>query len=709
MKKKQIEKIAPVKPKKNGWVIKVQELEEILILNVYHNRKLQGRQCINTKTQEYAQYRYGNWSRKKLYTLLDLGEYYYFSNGDARKRTRAETEEEEQIVLVLLDQYAEWEGIYDVVDRAERDYNSIMRENTERNHKARVNALMNRVPELPEGIKDWIYEAASGEDFAFWDKGKKRWSCTACGKSCGEKELKRADGEKKVRHNDMVICPHCGKIIQVKRRTGKQERNTHFALMQPMDQKQSVVRHFDVFIHWEGKEKEIKLYESIRILLFKKPYKYKKVCELYYWQWGGFDNKGNPGNQRTYAGYLYPEGVEETLKNTYYEGWTRLFRQMAAAKKKLQYNRMMAAGSDANFIRLMECLFKGRFERLLLETSENVSYWSGSYCGSLKLYGDTIEDVFEIGDRQKINRIRDVDGGEDVVQWMRWSDVFREKIPQDVLEWLVKNNITMDDIQFIADEMRLTQIRNYVTRQQEESYRGKSAKQILNQWADYISMCEKLNKDTTDEMVFRPRELKRRHDEAVEQINKKRMLEELERNQKKREEEDKRMRERFPGAEEILKEIRPKYEYRNEKYLILVPERLIDIIAEGQALHHCAGSSDRYFDRIMQQETYICFLRKAEAPEKPYYTIEVEPGGTIRQHRGYLDEEPGIEEIKPFLREWQKEIRKRMSREDHKRAAISAVKREENIRELQEKNNTRVLNGLMEDFMEAESIIEEAV
>ena len=61
----------------------------------------------------------------------------------------------------------------------------------------------------------------------------------------------------------------------------------------------------------------------------------------------------------------------------------------------------------------------------------------------------------------------------------------------------------------------------------------------------------------------------------------------------------------------------------------------------------------------------------------------------------------GIEEIKPFLREWQKVIRKRMTEKDHEYAKVSAIKREENIRELQEKNNTRVLQGLEEDFMEA--------
>lgn len=124
-------------------------------------------------------------------------------------------------------------------------------------------------------------------------------------------------------------------------------------------------------------------------------------------------------------------------------------------------------------------------------------------------------------------------------------------------------------------------------------------------------------------------------------------------------------------------------------------------------MHHCAGSSERYFNRIEAEETYICFLRRKEAPGIPFYTIEVEPGGTIRQHRSYLDEEPGIEQIRTFLKEWQKVIRKRLTERDKALAKMSKEKREANIRELQEKNNTRVLQGLAEDFMDAE--FEEAV
>ena len=150
-----------------------------------------------------------------------------------------------------------------------------------------------------------------------------------------------------------------------------------------------------------------------------------------------------------------------------------------------------------------------------------------------------------------------------------------------------------------------------------------------------------------------------------------------------------------------MQEIREKLEYIGEEYFIRVPQKIVDIVKEGNYLHHCVGSTDRYFDRIKDHETYICFLRKTAEPDTPFYTIEVEPGGTIRQHRGMFDEEPELDKVKPFLRIWQQEIRKRMKAEDHEREARSAILREKNIKELEERNNTRVLQSLREDFMVA--------
>lgn len=71
-----------------------------------------------------------------------------------------------------------------------------------------------------------------------------------------------------------------------------------------------------------------------------------------------------------------------------------------------------------------------------------------------------------------------------------------------------------------------------------------------------------------------------------------------------------------------------------------------------------------------------------------------------------MDEEPGIEQIRDFLKEWQRVLKKRLTKADRELAKISKEKRNANIEDLKAKNNTRVLQGLAEDFMDAEEIEE---
>ena len=105
------------------------------------------------------------------------------------------------------------------------------------------------------------------------------------------------------------------------------------------------------------------------------------------------------------------------------------------------------------------------------------------------------------------------------------------------------------------------------------------------------------------------------------------------------------------------------------------------------------------------------FLRKSESPGQAYYTLEVEPGGTVRQKRTMYDrQEKDIDSAADFLRRWQREIHSRMTKKDKELAKKSRVLRLENFKELTEKNiiiNTGQLQGqrlvdvLMADLMEA--------
>ena len=727
MKKKAVEGTAPVGPTQTGeYITTVQRVEGLLVLNVYKNGKLQGRQAINPTTGEYAQYRGdGDWRLRKYGNLLglDTALYGYYLYSDAKKRTKFDTPEQEAIVREAMERMAGKKiranySTYELINGAEQEFLQEKREKTENNRRMRVKEKMALVPEVPEDIREWIWQREGAEHFLFYDKETDTWQCTACGGYCGE--LFGEDG-KKARHNDSVSCPLCGAGAVAKKRVRRMEKKTHFSLIQRMNENMSAARYFDAWLTWERGKRSVRINEAVRIVMNRLAVQPRpKYCaEIYYNQqcakneWGRVsDSKENASQfdgsnvavRKTTPGFLYPGDpgeIEGALEGTAYQVWGRVFAQLAAAGVNLNYNKLLAAQNDTGLAAVVELLHKGRFYRLLWETAENVSYWEQCYRGPLYVLGEDIGEVFRLPDRQAVNRLRDMNGGEEELLWLRWSLESGKKLAQEALEWLAANKITRQDLSFIKTRMSPMQVMNYVRRQQAESYPGMPAKGVLGQWEDYLGMLKSLGRKTDDEMAYRPRELKRRHDDCMEELNRQRILANMARDPEGRDAEARRMREKFPGAEEVLKEIKDKYEYRNEEYLIRVPESLFEIVTEGQALHHCAGASDRYFDRIMQRETYICFLRRAAFPEAPYYTVEVEPGGTIRQHRGYMDEEPGIEEIKPFLREWQREIKKRMDRQDRELARASEAKRLENLEELKAKNNTRVLKGLMEDFMEA--------
>ena len=53
--------------------------------------------------------------------------------------------------------------------------------------------------------------------------------------------------------------------------------------------------------------------------------------------------------------------------------------------------------------------------------------------------------------------------------------------------------------------------------------------------------------------------------------------------------------------------------------VLVVPQNINEIKAEGEALHHCVGS---YVDKVARGETSIFFIRKVQEADKPYFTME---------------------------------------------------------------------------------------
>lgn len=96
-----------------------------------------------------------------------------------------------------------------------------------------------------------------------------------------------------------------------------------------------------------------------------------------------------------------------------------------------------------------------------------------------------------------------------------------------------------------------------------------------------------------------------------------------------------------------------KFEYSEDKYCIIAPEVVQELDIEGNVLHHCVGT---YKHNLAGGNEIILFLRRTEDPRTPFYTIDLDPEGYVRQihtkYNGDIQNDPERDEIKAFLDNW---------------------------------------------------------
>lgn len=65
-------------------------------------------------------------------------------------------------------------------------------------------------------------------------------------------------------------------------------------------------------------------------------------------------------------------------------------------------------------------------------------------------------------------------------------------------------------------------------------------------------------------------------------------------------------------------------------FIVKIPTCGEDLVKEGQRMHHCVGN---YVNKIVDGQTYICFIRHKDNPDKQYITCQVDPKtGKIGQY-----------------------------------------------------------------------------
>ena len=96
-----------------------------------------------------------------------------------------------------------------------------------------------------------------------------------------------------------------------------------------------------------------------------------------------------------------------------------------------------------------------------------------------------------------------------------------------------------------------------------------------------------------------------------------------------------------------------KFEFEEGPYSIVCPKGVEELVYEGKVLCHCVGS---YQESVADGREYILFLRRSNAKDIPWYTIDILPNGSVRQihtkHNGCIDKDAEGRQIMEFLRHW---------------------------------------------------------
>ena len=552
-------------------------------------------------------------------------------------------------------------------------------------------AAMALVPPLPKDWVRWVSKVGVERNYMFYRYqrgGAKTGYCSYC-----DREVPI----RKPKHNAFTRCPRCRKSVQFKSfgkmgwlRTG---RNIMY-LMQPYPGG-FVIREF-----WVERSYSKKTYRNVEAFCheFRRAIFDASTNPTQAFYWGVYKQRtsrwikgyncsiGYMGNE---SGRVYGKTIPYLAKTCL--RWTGLPELIHANMKTDPEKYLVVLKKMPN----LEQLVKAGLFRLAVECTQD-------YYGMERIFQRTPVQkglAPKLGiNRLELARLRKNQGGGAFLQWLQFENQARTPISDFVIQWMCKESIQPQQLQFIADRMHYEQIQHYLSRQMHEL--NLSSERVIELWKDYLSMATRFGYDTNDPIVYRVRKLQQRHDELAVRNKKKELapcIEEILR--------------AYPHVEQNLQAIQGKYAFADEQFQLQVPGTIEDILIDSWKLCHCIANSDTYWERLERKESYLLFVRKASDLHTPYYTVEAEPDGTVRQVRTYYNRQNGdIGEVRAFLKIWQKQLAKRLTQKDKQLAADSYDLR---VKELVQLRNDQItvhtgdlagrllVDVLTEDLMEA--------
>lgn len=547
---------------------------------------------------------------------------------------------------------------------------SYKREMARKRETDRWDKELSVVPALPSDWDEWCKEKI-GYTYMFYKAGEKEITCCMCGQTTVLPERK---------NNMKYECPHCyreGTIYA----TGRIPRylRTEFICSYIVQAVSGgyVVRSFDVQMsinQKKYKEPYISKRETKRIICRNGDYKeyryelYKNIetrwCEVKYKYLSAWYSTTE--RDFTYTANLKEKSPEASLRSSIV-----LFVKNHKGKcNACDYARF------ENVYPWIETIYKSGLTRLTKDFF--IRYGKESIVDSKQT---ELAKILKI-DKGLLHRLRENNGGVIYLRFLQLEYKSKRHYTENIIKEFAKANIEPDDIEFIVDRMAPRAILNYVTKQAKNM--NETMRRTCKKWEDYLNMAQKAKMQVNTEQIYKPKSLVAAHGMVISILESEKIEEQI-----------KEIKKKWKNVEKHCQEL-TKYEYSDSEFAIIAPKSIKDIFIEGMTLSHCIHTCDFYFDRINNKESYLLFLRRKKDIEASWYTLEVEPSGNIRQKSTVGDNlNKDFVEAVPFLKKWQKEIKKRLTEEDKELAKKSEELRIQNYANLR-KNKNRIWHGVLQ-------------
>jgi len=507
-------------------------------------------------------------------------------------------------------------------------------------------------------------------------KGKAECECTHC-KKTGTVDRKII----RLRNNEKGECPFCGSPVTIKakgRMAYEKKDERWFAYIDPTEDG-FVFRYFlavrnlrnDKYI--SGSADNRRTEECIgeyRRVIYTFPHG-KPVYTAYEWerykQRGEYRWCPDKGKWNCMECVLYPGNLPKAWEHTpmKYSGLEYLSRNAPASVCRYEY----AVEGYIKYPKL-EWIIKMGLNNLSIHLIEHECIGYAGGVGKVNLKADTVYRVLGLN---KVNTkiLQRIDGGTHHLRLLQAAEsiglLFK---PEQLKEYYNIFGCNTDLLKESGRKKSLYKIVKYISGESErypieecscsmsvyyerEDSKIERIRNMAKDWIEYLGWCKELKYDTNNMFIYMPKNFKAVHDRTAAEYQ---ALQDKKAAEEKRERETaakKAMEETKKALEKILKQNdgTDAFSIKGKGLILIVPKTGDEIRAEGTALHHCVGG---YVERVAKGETNIFFIRKADSPDKPYFTLEWK-NNDIVQCRG-LHNSDMPPEVKAFALAFKKKM-----------------------------------------------------